>query len=158
MSHGHWDKWGHRRGLISSSLVFTPWRKGVGDGGHWWGCISTLVVNETSLVLHLQMIGKGGGGGGVCLRSWCAGRRSGMLKKSERRGSQTAGEQGDKWEGERGRCQASVIRAQCVFYWMTRGDGDGGRVVAQGHGWQIAALEGNWVPSMRQEWRGGKQQ
>lgn len=102
--------------------------------------------------------GRWGEGGSVCLRSWCARRRNGVLKKSERRGSQTAGEQGDKWEGERGRCQASVIRAQCVFYWMTRGDGDGGRVVAQGHGWQIAALEGNWAPSMRQEWRGGKQQ
>lgn len=46
MSLSRWDKWGHRRGLISSSLVFTPWRK----RRRWrWGCVSTLVVNETSL-------------------------------------------------------------------------------------------------------------
>lgn len=98
-----------------------------------------------------------GGAGNARLSSGCTRRCNGVLKKSERRGSQTAGEQGDKWQAERGRCQASVIRAQCVFRWMTRGDG-GGLAVAQGHGWQIAALEGNWAPSMQREWQGGKQQ
>lgn len=70
---------------------------------------------------------KGVGGGGVCLRSWCARRCSGVLKKSERRGSQTAGEQGDKWEGERegGAGHLSLERSASSIEWREE-TGDGG--------------------------------
>lgn len=88
MSLGCQDKWGHRRGLISSSLVFTPWRK---RRRRRWrrGCISTLVVNETSPRSFVLKWRKGGGGGGgmeVCLSVWlrsgCMRRCSIVFKKS----------------------------------------------------------------------------
>lgn len=122
MSLGHWDKWGHRRGLISSSLVFTPWRK---RRRRWrWGCVSTLVVNETSLRSFVFKWQRGGRSGWVCV--WGVGARGDAVwclkKVSERGGSPTAGEQGDRWERERGRCEASVIRAQRASYWTATGE------------------------------------
>lgn len=80
MSLGHWDKWGHRRGLIFSSLVFTPWRKR--RRGRWRrGCLSTLVVNETSLRYSVFKWWERGAGAWVCLRSGWTRWRSRVLKK-----------------------------------------------------------------------------
>lgn len=77
-------------------------------------------------------------------------------------GGSTARQQGDGWEGGKGRIEASVVRAQRASYWMKMGDtGPGGGEEGVGgvvYGWQIAALERNWAPSMQREWRGGRQQ
>lgn len=75
-SLSRWDKWGHRRGLISSSLVFTPWRK----RRRWrWGCVSTLVVNETSLHCFVFRWQKERGGR-RCVRIWRVGARGDAVR------------------------------------------------------------------------------
>lgn len=152
MSLGHRDKWGHRRGLISSSLVLTPWRKR--RRRRWrWGCISTLVVNETSLRCFVFKWWKRLRCVCVWMRSVCErGDTVWCLKKvSERRWSPTAGEQGDRW-GRRGRwrCEASVIKAQRGFDWKTRGETwvwEGRRVCRGGMGDRSQPLKGIGLPS-----------
>lgn len=73
----------------------------------------------------------------VCVWGLCAWGDAVWCLKSVWKKSPTAGEQGDRWERERGRCQARVIRAQRVSYWMTMGDA--------GRGGEGGVCAGAWV-------------
>lgn len=153
MSLSHWDKWGHRRGLISSSLVFTPWRK----RRRWlWGCVSTLIVNETSPCSFIYKWQREGREEGVCAYLWRGSDAVSVWKKRQSNCRWARWQMRKREREAQGICHKSS--ACLLLNNDRRGRSGRGGGCAEGQWWQITDLEGNWAPSMQREWQGGRQQ